>query len=316
MVLIILLYLLFAITFTLAKAVLFYVTPIFFIGMRMSIAGVLLLGYALFVQKIRIQPKSWPLLAQIALFHVYVAYIAEFWALQYTSSAKTAIIYNFSPFITALLAIWFVQERLSRRQWAGLALGFVGFVPWIYSATNCEWHAGSVGIFSLPEIALIVSVISSAYGWLIMRKLLAEFSYSPILVNGIGMLCGGLLAVVTALAFETKPFFIARSQEELCNHLLFVQLGSPWGAMFHFILYTALLIIIANILCYNLYGYLLTRYSPTFLSFAGFLCPLFAALFGWFFLSEHISVSFIMTVICVIGGLLLFYMQELRTSKT
>ena len=218
-------------------------------------------------------------MAQIALFHVYVAYIAEFWALQYTSSANA--IYNFSSFITALLAIWFVQERLSRRQWAGLALGFAGFVPWIYSATNCEWHAGSLGIFSLPEIALIVSVISSAYGWLIMRKLLAEFSYSPILVNGIGMLCGGLLAVVTALAFETKPFFIAHSQEELCNHL-FVQLGSPWGAILYFILYTALLIIIANILCYNLYGYLLTRYSPTFLSFAGFLCPLFAAYLAGF----------------------------------
>ena len=44
--------------------------------------------------------------------------------------------------------------------------------------------------------------------------------------------------------------------------------------------YSFALVIIANIIGYNLYGYLLSRYSATFLSFAGFMTPLFAALLG------------------------------------
>ena len=85
MILIFILYMLFASTFTLGKLVLAYANPIFFIGTRMIIAGSLLLGYQYFFNrnKWKFEPKLWPLYLQIITFHVFIAYIFEFWALQY-----------------------------------------------------------------------------------------------------------------------------------------------------------------------------------------------------------------------------------------
>src|SRR5438552_6442085 len=102
MLLIIVLYMLLASTFTIAKAVLLYVQPIFFIGLRMVLAGSLLLGYTYLFRRswIRFTSAHWPLFAQIIIFHIYLAYTLEFIALQTISSAKACLLYNLSPFIT------------------------------------------------------------------------------------------------------------------------------------------------------------------------------------------------------------------------
>ena len=64
-----------------------------------------------------------------------------------------------------------------------------------------------------------------------------------------------------------------------------------------------------------LYGYLLKSYTTTFLSFAGFLSPLFGALYGWVFLSEKISWHFYLSCAIVFAGLYLFYQDELTQRK-
>ena len=72
------------------------------------------------------------------------------------------------------------------------------------------------------------------------------------------------------------------------------------------------LIIVSNLLAYNLYGALLKRFSATFLSFAGFSTPLITAFFGWAFIHETVSWGFIGCAVIVFIGLGLFYQEELR----
>ena len=123
-------YMLFASTFTLGKAALDYVDPMFFIGIRMIIAGILLLGYC-YTSGYRFQRnfwKDWKLFLSIILFHIYVAYVLEFWSLQYVTSFKTCFFYNLSPFITALFSYISFSEKLTHKQWLGLTIGFVGFI--------------------------------------------------------------------------------------------------------------------------------------------------------------------------------------------
>jgi len=59
-----------------------------------------------------------------------------------------------------------------------------------------------------------------------------------------------------------------------------------------------------------MYGYLLKQYSATFLSFAGFSTPLFAALFGWLFLSELVTFHFFVALGLLTVGLGIFYRDE------
>jgi drug/metabolite transporter (DMT)-like permease len=299
---ILIMYMLFASTFTIGKVVLALVNPVFFIGVRMTIAGLLLLGYSAFVQKkpIRVAREHYWLFALIALFHVYIAYIAEFWALQYVLSAKACLLYNLSPFITALCTYGFYKETLSYKKISGLFIGFLGFIPILLSSAPQELAAGHWGFLSFPELMLFVSVLSSVWGWLIFKNLITKHRYSPFLINGHGMLVGGLMALVTSFFIEGTPFIGARGS----SHEIFL-----------FIEYTALMIIVANIIGYNLYGHLLHIYSPTLLSFFGFTTPLFAAFYGFIFLNEPISVAFIISVITVSIGLFLFYQEELRENS-
>ena len=104
MILVILLYLLFASTFTLGKAALSYVSPFLFIGIRMICGGSLLLAYYCFIarKKVIIHTNDYSLFLRIIIFHIFCAYTLEFYALEYVTSAKACLLFNLSPFITAL----------------------------------------------------------------------------------------------------------------------------------------------------------------------------------------------------------------------
>lgn len=310
MIIIALLYLLFAITFILAKSVLFYLSPLMLIGIRMTLAGAVLLGYLSLRKRISIFRASWPLLVQLIFFHIYLAYGAEFWALQFTSSTKTALIYNMSPFITALLVAFLGYERVTRMQWVGLAIGSCALIPWALSTTGCEDIFGTVLSFSIPEIVLLIAVTSSAYGWILVGRLIRQYRYSPALLNGIAMFFGGLLALISSYLIEGAIGLAGL--KELCSSAYHQPLFSSdlliAGG------YLAGLIIIANLICYNLYGYLLQRYSATLLSFAGSLCPLFTGILEWLIRGEPLTGYFYATLVITTVGLYVFYRQELNSS--
>jgi len=294
---IIVLYALCASTFTICKALLEYVKPLFFVGVRMFVAGLLLLGYTYFKDKraFFVHKKDRMLFFQIILFHVYFAYMLDLWSLQYLTSFKSSFLYNLSPFFAAIFSYFYFSEKMTAKKWLGLGIGFCGFLPEIVSNLSAAQNSSS--FISLPEVVMLFAVGSAVYGWIMLRKLVKDGEYSPIMVNGVGMVGGGILALITSYFVEGWDV-------------------SPVMQFWPFVRLTALIILVANILFYNFYGYLLTRYTATFLSFAGFTTPLFAALFGWLFLGEMVSWTFFLSLFVVFIGLYIFYQEELRQGYT
>ena len=319
--LILLVYFLFASTFTLGKAVLSYCNPILFIGVRMSLAGFILLVIASIKNQWSvINRDNRALFFQIIIFHIYCAYVFEFWALNYMTSSKTALIYNISPFITAFLSYIVLDDRLNKmtyKKWVGLGIGMLGMVSWLIShASGPETKLMSFWFVSWPELSLLFAVTSAAYGWIVMHMLLAKHEGSPLFINGYGMLGGGLLALATSLVVEGKPYLkVPQVYSSWIHQYLAVTFGLYYASWILFLLYLVLLIIIANGICYNLYGALLRRYSATLLSFAGFTCPLFAAVLGWFFHGEAITYHFLITLVIIFFGLYIFYQEELNPNQ-
>ena len=308
MFLVVILYLLFASTFTLGKAALSYVSPFLFIGIRMMLGGTMLLMYHKYVAKrdIIIKKSDYPLFIQIIVFHIFCAYVLEFWALQYVTSAKACLLYNLSPFITAIFYYFLRAERLTYRQLCGLVVGFLGFIPILVAQTTLEKFGWHLGFLSGYEIALIFSVASSAYGWMIVKDLMHR-GYSLLVINGISMSGGGLLAFIFSLCKEGFP---AIKDVPVAIPRASVILGNTGESLLMLGIYSIALVLIANIIGYNLYGYLLSRYSATFLSFAGFMTPLFAALLGWVFLNEQVTWHFFATMGLVVFGLYLFHEKK------
>lgn len=294
MFLIILLYALFGLSFPLSKTILKIIDPIFYTGIRMIIAGLLLLGYQYFYahHQFQFRRKNILLYSQVALFGIYLTYILRFVGLATLTSAKTAFLFNFMPFFSAFYSYFFFKEKLTRQQWLGLFIGFIGFLPILISTTPIEKKLGEFLFISWPELAVLLAVAFQSYSWIIMRKLVRDNAYAPSMINGMTMTLGGLAAFITALLWE--------GPQEVSNPSMLA-------------LWLFLVIFISNIICHNLYGYLLKKYTATFLAFSGFLGPLFSAFYGWLFLGELITWHFYLSAILVFIGLFMFYKHELET---
>ncbi len=295
MALVFLLYILFASVFTIAKYGLDYTGPLFLIGSRMIVAGLIMLVFLYFYDRksLVLKKEHFKPLLFLSLFNIYLTNAFEFWGLQQIPSFKTCFIYSLSPFLSAILSYAIFSEMMNWKKWLGLLIGMVGFVPMFIPENVSSDTFEELFTFSLPEISVVMAAACSVYGWIMLRQMTKHHQMSPVTANGYSMLIGGAMAITNSLFTENwDPI--------------------PVTNMTAFLISAGAMIVISNLVAYNLYGYLLRCYSATFISFAGFTTPLFAAFFGWFFLGETVTWSFAISATIVFFGLLIFYQEELK----
>lgn len=299
MVLVFLLYALFGSVFVICKAALEYTEPLFLVGSRMALAGGLIILWQFWrnAESFTFTSKSLQRLAFLAFFNIYLTNACEVWGLNYLSASKTCLIYSLTPFMAAFLSYLLFKEKLSGKKWLGLLIGIVGLGPIFMSAGPAEEIIGSLGGFSWPEIAVCIAAASSVYGWIILRQLITEDGFSFWTANGLSMFFGGILALSHSYLTENW------------NPL-------PVTEYLPLLEWSLLLMVISNFACYNLYGYLLKRYTATFMSLAGLTTPLFAAVFAWLYFNEVVTLPFYISLVGISAGLLIFYQEELRESTS
>jgi drug/metabolite transporter (DMT)-like permease len=312
MFLILLINVLMAATFSVVKLVLDnYTGPLFLVGYRMTLAGFLLLGYLFFFKRkdLKIEKQDWLAFVKIILFHVYISYICEFWSQKYLSPSKVALLFNLSPFITAGFSYFMHKQTQSIKKLAGLVIGFVGFFPILLKHSPTEEAFGSFLNISQPELVLFIGVASAAYAWLIVEHLVVKRKYSALMVNGFGMLCGGLLATLTSFVVGNYGAnFGLAGFGRAWNPVPFTDFGI-------LTLWVLVLILFSNVIFYNVYAWLMHRYSPTLLSFFGLTIPLFAAGWEWLLLGGTVSWIFWLSLSIISFGLALYYREEMLENK-
>ncbi len=298
MFLLLLLNVLYALMFIIAKFALVTGKPIFMTAIRMMIGGCVSCGiYAYqksFTQTIhKLSLQAWLLLGLLSLTNIYFCNAFEFWGLQYLSAGKTAFIYNLGPFFAALLSYCIFSEKMTLKKWIGLIVGFMGFLPIFLEKSSIIDSSGMLGWLSYAQIALLIASFATVIGWTTMSYMMKKYNLSLFFLNGLSMILGGVLCCIHAYFFEQSPYI------------------TP-GYMMSCIAYASLLACSQNIVAYNLHAYLLQKYTTTFLTFACFLSSLFAAILGVLLLDEIITLYFFVAVIVVLSGLILFYYEELR----
>jgi drug/metabolite transporter (DMT)-like permease len=287
---VIIMYALFASTFTAGKYILLYTTPFYFTGVRMLIAGLVLLMIQLIrsPRSLKLPPKIIPHIVILGLMNVFITNAFEYWGMQYIESSKACLIYSLSPLFSIALSYVFFGEKMNGLKWLGIGVGFLGFIPiFLISPTDDSFFK----TLTLPEAALIVSAFTSVIGWMTMKTVIKKHQYSFVNANLYSFLIAGLMGLCIA------PFI-----EDL-NPLPIYPLVTFIPALFYILL-------VHNVICYNLYSHSLTRFSVSFMSFAGFVCPVFAEFFGWFFLNESFSVLFFISIAIIITGLILYSKGE------
>lgn len=291
---VILMYATWSSVFSFGKAALAYSPPLFLTAARMLLAGVLILGFIAFKNRLalKLSVKQIFSLSLLAIFSIYLTNALEFWSLQHMTAAKTCFIYSLSPFFAAFFSYLHFGEKMNRRKWLGMAIGFLGILPVLAIQKGAE-ELTAISVFSWPELAMVGASICTVYGWVLLRLIVKDAS--PLVANGVSMLIGGLFALLHSYLVEDwNPLPVASSS------LI------PFGQNL------LIMTVISNLICYNLYGLLLKRFTATFLSFMGILSPIFASLSSWLFLGEALSPVIFLSTGIVSLGLWLIYKAELR----
>lgn len=294
MLLILIVYLLFSYSYILIKESLFYMAPFFIVAVRMFVAGTLLLLYRMIGERkwVHIKLCDLGLFLGLSFFNVFLTNSIEVWALQYAYAAKTALIYTLGPFFAAILSHFYFKEALSTQKRLGLIIGFAGTLPVLLSHTD-----GQQWGFSVVDFALICGAMSSVLGWTMMKELVDNRGYNPLSVISVCMIFASILALFCSFFFE------------------------PWHpvpalSLKYGLLFTITTALVANVVCYSLFGLLLQKYSVVFMSFANFSSPLFASILAYICLGETVGWPFFVSLFTIIFGLYIFYRAELNPVKS
>lgn len=202
------------------------------------------------------------------------------WALLTIPTSTAAILAALIPGIIAVFGqFWLKTERLSMRQWLGVAVGFVG-LGLIFSEGWLEilQPAYRNGLF-----LTLGSCILWAFGTLLAKKWAPAHS-SPLFDSGIQLLVTGLMMFVVSLFHDFWwPLEIDRT---------------GWWAMI-------LVTLIGSVLAMTAYLFALKNLPATIASLYTYVNPVIALTLGVLFLNERITIVIAVGMAITLAGVFL-----------
>lgn len=270
MLLLVLFNFLLALIFILTKKFCFTASPAFFTGLRFGIAGLFFLGiskdtwhsFILFVK----QEIKW-------IFYIALGFaggdIIRTQALKVIPSSHASLIATGAPCVALIISYFLLNESITRRKIAGLAIGVIGLVP-LLSKKVMDTNASSV--FLIAYILFIISVALIITGGIYSKKLSAK-QYDLRTILAAVMLGAGIIGIG------------ASGLSDEWNHEFFHSLIENWLSIAGFIL-------VQNVFGFYLYNYLVKRNSVTIVTFSNLLIPLFTSMLLWWYQLETLNYEF------------------------
>lgn len=165
--------------------------PLLAAGARLELAGLLLLGaLALLGRPLRpgvgLGPVAWLALTQTVLF-----YAAVFYGIARGGAGLAAVLANTDPLFVAALAVLFLDERLSGRQWVGLVVGLAG-------TTVVVWRGGWPPAVSGAALVVVGGALAWGLGTVAAARGVRGPA-APLALAGWQMTAGGAALVAWGL---------------------------------------------------------------------------------------------------------------------
>ncbi|UFJ39624.1 EamA family transporter [Brevibacillus humidisoli] len=252
-------------SFTVGKMGLAYMSPLLLAGCRFTLAGLLM---AVWVMK-RPLPASapdWARICLIGFFQTAGVMGCIFLSLRTITAGESSILTFINPLLVVIWGTLFLGTRYRFSQWLGVLIGCVGVA--VTLGLHLQWKAGTI------------LGLGSAVCWSIATILIKVWGdrFDVWVLTAYQMLFGGLLLLVAGATLEPTKLTIT-------------------PASMLIVLYLA---IMASIVQFAVWFYLLHRGDPGRTSAFLFLAPFFGVLSGWMILGEVVEWY------VYVGGLLIF----------
>ncbi|MEH7382190.1 DMT family transporter [Bacillus sp. JJ1533] len=253
-------------SFAVGKIGLSYVSPLLLVGIRFTLAGILM---ALFIwnKPLPKQMTDWVRIFAIGLFQTAGVMGCIFLSLRTITAGESSILTFSNPLLVVILSTVFLGLRYHFFHWIGVIVGFTG----VFITLGFHLHL-EVGI-----ILGLGSSVSWSIGTLLIKKWGPRFNIW--VLTAYQMLFGGILLLIMSFTFETPAITINPTS-------IFIIL---WLA------------IMASIVQFAIWFYLINTGDPGNTSAFLFLAPFFGVLSGWVLLNEVVEWF-------VYGGALLIFL--------
>ena len=272
------------------KAGLDYFPPVLFAAVRYDIAGVLMLGYAVLAvdDPLPHGRGEWALVAVgstllIAGYHVLL-FLGE--ADPSVTSAVAAVIVGLGPVLTTVFARAFLPtERLTPVGILGLCCGLLGVVVLARPEPGALLTGGTVA-----KLLVFGAATAFALGSVLTRRIDASLPIET--MEAWSMLGGALLMHGISLGLGESVADVSLTPRA--------------------ILALAYLSLAASALGFLIYFDLLDRLGAIEINLVSYVAPVFAALTGWLFLDEGLSLATTLGFALIFFGFLLVKRRAIR----
>lgn len=215
----------------------------------------------------------------LGLFGIVGYHYFFFLSLRYTEVANTAIINALSPIMTSVAAALLIKERLSRRNYAGLVVAFVGVLILL---SDGSFETILAVRFNKGDLLMLLSVISWVAYALLIRSMLDRYS--------------GFTLTFYATLFGVLMLLFLAPQEAPLGEIQVISRAS-------------LLAVLYMGICGSGLGYLLYNLSIREIgatrtsSFVYSVIPLMVAVLALLFFQQSITPTMIASMVLILVGL-------------
>ena len=262
------------------------ISPIMQIAIRSGLSALLVFPLIQLQQGTHLYSKAylWPGIWLAFLFSAEFLLVAQ--ALILTSASHTVVLLYTAPIFVALGLHWKLpSERLSKLQWSGILIAFVGIVTTFIGRENLLEQGLSQVLWG-DLLALLAGIMWALTTISLRLSKLNEAHPTQTLFY---QLLGGFVFLF--------PLAFLLGQAEI--HWTYIAIGS---LVFH--------TLIMSFMSLMLWFWLLRNYLASHLGVFSFLTPIFGLLFGVLLLNETIEPNFIFGTILVMVGVLVVSMQD------
>ncbi|USK58213.1 DMT family transporter [Peribacillus asahii] len=259
-------------SFAIGKIGLSYSSPLLLAALRFILAGFIMAAIVIMLKRSHPTSKEqWIKMFIIGSFQTAGVMGCIFLSLWTITASESSILTFTNPLLVVVFSTIFLQVRYKLYQWIGVLLGLVGVVITLGAQID----------FKIGILFGILSAVFWASATLLVKKW--GESFDTWVLSAYQMFFGGLLLLLASFTLE-KPSFI------LTVNSFFILL---W------------LSIMASIVQFALWYYLLQKGDPGKTSAFLFLAPFFGVLSGWLILGEELYPSIIIGGLFIIIGIYL-----------
>ncbi len=272
------------------------VPPFLSLGVRFSIASIIL-GLVILVRRLDVptDKKFWKLVLILCSTSFTIPFVLIYWAQIKVNSGLASVLFATFPFWVAILSHFFLpDERITSQRIVGMVLGFLGVIV----IFNNGFSSVSSSTF-LGMIAIIIGAIIQAYGLVALRRFGKQMH--PVMLNFWPILLSSIVLFAVSIGSEdySRVLFDMKA------------VGS--------IVYLS---IFCTVVTFVIYFWLVKHIEAVILSLSAFITPVIAVFIGVIMMGEGFtstayigsSIVLIGVAVATIGDLVAVYRRKMSET--